>query len=116
MVIFFTNIVIILKKIPIFCRYVRTSALSEELIYLNPSSSAHVTFKTYLEDYSGHKKHRRRRRRKSCDLETETEVSVADEMPIVIQLASSDIANIKSSWTTVESMLLQVPTMFRQLL
>ena len=34
----------------IFSRYVRTSALHEDLIYPYPSSSAHVAFRHYLED------------------------------------------------------------------
>lgn len=104
-----------------FSRYVRTSALSEELIFINPSSSAHVAFRHYLEDSgvvttsglqtgaSGTAKKRRRSRRKqSTDLEAEKEASVADEMPIVIQLAPSDVANIQSSWVFIESILLKV--------
>ena len=98
-----------------FFRYVRTSALSEELIYFNPTSSAHVAFKHYLEDSgvytSSGKRRRRSRRRKSCDLEAaegDLEASAADEMPIVITLAPNDIENVKSSWTTIESYLLQV--------
>ena len=107
------------KAHPNFSSYVRTSALQEDLLYFNPKSSAHVAFKNYLEDSgvytsssSGHKRRRRSRRRKSCcDLEAaegELEASAADEMPIVINLAPNDIANVKSSWTTIESILLQV--------
>lgn len=100
--------------------YVRTSALQEDLLYFNPKSSAHINFKNYLEvdsgvytsSSSGHKRRRRSRRRKSCcDLEAaegELEASAADEMPIVINLAPNDIANVKSSWNTIEAILLQV--------
>ena len=108
-------------KILNFSSYVRTSALQEDLLYFNPKSSAHINFKNYLEEIdsgvytsssSGHKRRRRSRRRKSCcDLEAaegELEASAADEMPIVINLAPNDIANVKSSWITIESILLQV--------
>ena len=56
------------------------------------------------------KKRRRTRKRGTRETEEsiETELSVADEMPIVISLASSDVANIQSSWTTIESNLLKV--------
>ena len=56
------------------------------------------------------KKRRRPRKRGTRETEEsiETELSVADEMPIVISLASSDVANIQSSWTTIESNLLKV--------
>ena len=103
-----------------FSSYVRTSALQEDLLYFNPKSSAHINFKNYLEvdsgvytsSSSGHKRRRRSRRRKSCcDLEAaegELEASAADEMPIVINLAPNDIANVKSSWNTIEAILLQV--------
>ena len=81
--------------------------MSEELIYINPSSSAHVAFRHYLEDAgvvynTAGKKRRRSRRKKLSDLEAEKEASVADEMPIVIQLAPNDVANIQLSWTTIE--------------
>ena len=106
-----------------FFRYVRTSALSEELIYFNPTSSAHVAFKHYLEDSgvytSSGKRRRRSRRRKSCDLEAaegDLEASAADEMPIVITLAPNDIENVKSSWTTIESYLLQVHLIHKMIL
>ena len=84
------------------------------MIYFNPTSSAHVAFKHYLEDSgvytSAGKRRRRSRRKKSCDLEGEAELeaSAADEMPIVITLAPNDITNVKSSWTTIETILLQV--------
>ena len=109
----------------------RTSALHEDLIYLNPSSSAHVAFRHYLEDagvvYSSasavqvaaaaergkHRRRRSRRHRTISDLEiAETEASAADEMPIVIQLAPNDIANIQSSWTLIEPILLKVSNCF----
>ena len=110
----------------------RTSALHEDLIYLNPSSSAHVAFRHYLEDagvvYSsasavqvaaaerGKRRRRSRRHRTISDLEiAETEASAADEMPIVIQLAPNDIANIQSSWTLIEPILLKVRQKFRVL-
>lgn len=95
-------------------RYVRTSALHEELIYINPTSSAHVAFRHYLEDggEGASSNKRRRGRRKHKDLGTgeheTTEASAADEMPIVIQLAPNDVANIQSSWNSIESILLKV--------
>ena len=49
------------------------------------------------------------RHRNLSDLEiAETEPSAADEMPIVIQLAQNDVANIQSSWTLIEPILLKV--------
>jgi len=104
---------------------VRTSALHEDLIYPYPSSSAHVAFRHYLEDAGvvygsasdvqaaaaerGKKRRRNRRHRNLSDLEiAETEPSAADEMPIVIQLAQNDVANIQSSWTLIEPILLKV--------
>ena len=73
-----------------------------------------MAFRDYLEDpvvypVAG-KKRRRTRKRGTRETEEsiETELSVADEMPIVISLASSDVANIQSSWTTIESNLLKV--------
>lgn len=89
--------------------------MTEELIFVNPSSSAHVAFRDYLEDpvvypVAGKKRRRTRIRKRATETEEsiETELSVADEMPIVISLASSDVANIQSSWTTIESNLLKV--------
>ena len=91
----------------------KTSALSEELVYATPESSAHVAFRHYLEDAGVlYGKKRRRVRKKQTltnDIEVEQpEASVADEMPIVIHLAQNDIANIQSSWVTIEPMLLKV--------
>ena len=62
---------------------------------------------------SGSRKRRRNRRTKSfINLEAEKEASAADEMPIVIQLQASDVANIQSSWGTIESILLKVKRVF----
>merc|ERR1712008_182554 len=86
---------------------------------------AHVAFRHYLEDAGvvygsasdvqaaaaerGKKRRRNRRHRNLSDLEiAETEPSAADEMPIVIQLAQNDVANIQSSWTLIEPILLKV--------
>ena len=53
------------------------------------------------------------RHRNLSDLEiVETEPSAADEMPIVIQLAQNDVANIQSSWTLIEPILLKVRPFF----
>ena len=73
-----------------------------------------MAFRDYLEDpvvYPPAGKKRRRTRKRGTEAENEsieTELSVADEMPIVIQLAPSDVTNIQSSWTTIESNLLKV--------
>ena len=82
-----------------------------------------MAFKHYLEDSgvytSSGKRRRRSRRRKSCDLEAaegDLEASAADEMPIVITLAPNDIENVKSSWTTIESYLLQVHLIHKMIL
>ena len=72
-----------------------------------------MAFRDYLEDpvvYPPAGKKRRRTRKRGTETEEsiEAELSVADEMPIVISLASTDVANIQSSWTTIESNLLKV--------
>lgn len=93
-------------------RYVRTSTLSEDLILLTPHTSAHQAFTKYLEAARPAAGRRRRNKRNKKDWQAEdnsiSNHSVADEMPIVIQLAPGDVANIKASWSSIECQLLQV--------